>query len=288
MSGGSGRRSSVPGSGYDTGTGTGGYTGGTARASGRKSSLPDWYRRLSLIMLILSMCLMVFAGMAITSGNGSKTREKLPQSACISSDRWIDDQVNWLADTGKVKKAMQNFYDKTGVQPYLLICSSLDGKGGEITDAEAETALADLYNSLYQDEGHMIFAFMEYETSQYITWIYTGRSADAVIDADARGVILDNADRYYSDSSLSDEEFFTKIFEKSADMIMKDGAAGVKTAVTYVVLSVVILILMAAGLILFKLREQRMKEREQLQEILNTPIQGSAEEEELKRKYGES
>lgn len=33
--------------------------------------------------------------------------------------------------------------------------------------------MKDLYDSLYGDEGHMIYAFMEYADSQYITWIYT-------------------------------------------------------------------------------------------------------------------
>ena len=60
----------------------------------------------------------------------------------------------------------------------------------------------------------MIFTFMEYAPSQYVTYLYTGTAADSVMDADARNLFLDCADRYYADSSLSDAEFFEKVFVK--------------------------------------------------------------------------
>ena len=96
----------------------------------------------------------------------------------------------------------------------------------EITDKEAETYLAGLYDSLYSDEGHMIFTFMEYAPSQYVTYLYTGTVADSVMDADARNLFLDCADRYYADSSLSDAEFFEKVFEKAAELTSRDTDRG--------------------------------------------------------------
>lgn len=227
---------------------------------------------------------MVAAGMARHNAANTVTREKLPESACISTNHWIDDEVDWLSDTITVENAMRYFYMKTGVQPYLLITDNIDGKGGKITDAEAEQALKAIYDRLYDDEGHMIFAFMEYADSEYITWIYTGRSADSVIDADAREIILHNADRFYTDSSLSDDEFFAKVFKKSADTIMQDSSGDAMAATIYTIISVIILVLMAGGLIVFKLREQRMKEREQIKQVLNTNI-GSADIQDLEEKY---
>ena len=66
----------------------------------------------------------------------------------------------------------------------------------------------------------MIFVFMEYEESEYITFLYTGEDADSLMDEEAKEIFLTNADRYYTDSSLSDEEYFAKIFRDSADDIM--------------------------------------------------------------------
>ena len=72
----------------------------------------------------------------------------------------------------------------------------------------------------------MIFTFMEYAPSQYVTYLYTGTVADSVMDADARNLFLDCADRYYADSSLSDAEFFEKVFEKAAELTSRDTDRG--------------------------------------------------------------
>ncbi len=149
-------------------------------------------------------------------------RVKLEDGACVRSSRVLEDSLGWLSDAEEVEAAMDYFYDRTGVQPYLLICDSIDGKGEEITDAEAEIFLQGLYESLYADEGHMLFVFMEYEESEYITYLYAGTDAGSVMDWEAREMFLNNVDGYYSDSSLSDDAYFAEIFRTSADDIMGD------------------------------------------------------------------
>lgn len=242
---------------------------------------------LMAIMVIFSAMLFWNAAQARSDAAGHPVREKLAESACITEDVWIDDSLDWLGNDTSVREAMKYFQDKTGIQPYLLITDNLDGKGGEITDKEAETYLAGLYDSLYSDEGHMIFTFMEYAPSQYITYLYTGTAADSVMDADARNLFLDCADRYYADSSLSDAEFFEKVFEKAADQIMEDTAGHARAAVLYAVCGAAVLLVMAAGLILFKIQEKKAAEAETLKKILDTPVGLSSEEEELKNKYSE-
>ena len=108
-------------------------------------------------------------------------RAKLDAEACIRTDGMIKDTLEWLSDTKTVEKAMNQFYKKTGVQPYLYICNKIEGKGGEITDDEAQSFGQSLYDSMYQDEGHMIFIFMEYADSEYATFLYTGAKADEVL-----------------------------------------------------------------------------------------------------------
>lgn len=256
----------------------------------KKGAVPGWYKFLCVIMAVVVIALLFSAVRLKSAADNSVAREPLGAEACISTDKVIDDQLGWLTDKGTVESGIDYFYDRTGVQPYLLLCDNLGGKGGEITDEQAEDYLQKLYDKLYDDEGHMIFVFMEYASSEYITYIYTGRSADSVMDADARGIFLDNADRYYTDSSLSDEEYFEKIFTSSADTIMKDAAGSARTAVILVIISVAILIIMAGGLILFKSAEQKRKEAEEMRKILETPVGGmgySPEEEELIHKYSD-
>lgn len=258
---------------------------GTDRNRGK---IPNWYIFLMVSMVILSSFLLISAASARLTAKNTPAREKLPDGSYISTDIWIDDRINWLGNDSKVKSSMKYFQEKTGIQPYLLITDNINGKGRDVTDAEAESFLSDLYDSLYDDEGHMIFAFLEYAPSEYITYLYTGVAADSVMDSDARNIFLDNADRYYTDTSLTDEEFFAKVFKRSADAIMTDTAGHAKTATLYSVLSVIILILMAGGFIAFKLREKQLQEAEILKEVVSTPITPSPEETELERKYGDT
>lgn len=267
---------------------TGNHAEPTYQNEKKKKGIPGWYKGLCVLMAIIVLFLLVSAGKARSAAQDSKTREKLGPEACISTDQVMDDQLGWITDTKTVEDGMDYFYDKTGVQPYLLICGEMDGKTGDITDDEAESYLESLYNSLYEDEGHMIFVFMEYADSQYVTFLYTGRSADSVMDADARGIFLDNADQYYTDSSLSDEEYFAKIFKASADTVMADVAGNARSALVYVIISIVILIILVIGLIYFKTAEQKRKEAEEMRKILETPVGStgnSPEEEDLINKY---
>lgn len=237
---------------------------------------------MAALAAIFLICFMV------TRKNSSAVRDKLPAEACVSIDDWIDDRSEWLSNEQKVIDSMDYFQGKTGVQPYLLITDSMNGKGKELTDNEAEDYLAELYDSLYTDEGHMIFAFMEYEDSEYITYLYTGTAADSVIDADARGIFLDNADRYYTDSSLTDDEYFSKIFRKSADDIMKDRNVLSRVMLFFAVTFTGITVILASGTIWLQIQKKKTDEAKALKDILSTPLGSSPEEQELKDKYGGS
>ncbi|MFR1833154.1 MAG: hypothetical protein ACLSX5_08345 [Lachnospiraceae bacterium] len=263
---------------------------GGAGSASNSGGISGWFKWLSGFVCVVIFMLLIFAGYTMSAAKDSPAREKLGPDACITSDKWIQDELGWIQDKHQVEQAMDYFYEKTGVQPYLLITDTLDGMGGDITDGQAETAMENMYESLYEDEGHMIFTFMEYDSSRYITWIYTGITADSVIDKDAREIFLNNADRYYTDSSLSDEEFFAKVFRTSADMIMKDSAKQAAIARMCVIISVLMGIGLAGGFLWFKAAEERRKETKELKEILETPIGSvtSPEEEELLRKYGTS
>lgn len=267
-------------------TGQARANGETAATRRRESWLPGWYVILMAVTAAVMILLLFQAASARSAAVGSVTREKLPASACVSSDQWLDDELDWITDQKTVTDAMQYFYDRTGVQPYLLIDDELAGKGESLTDAEAEDALVNLYDSLYRDDGHMIFAFIEYAPSEYLAYVYTGLAADSVVDANARGVFLGNVDRYYSDSSLTDEEFFAAVFRKTADTIMEDASGEASAATAYAVLCAALFIVMVGGLFLFKRREQRLREKDQLKEILSAPI-SSPEEQELEKKYGD-
>lgn len=215
------------------------------------------------------------------------TRTKLESNLCTTSSEWIRDELGWLERESTVKSAMQEFYEITGVQPYLLITDNLNGKGRDLKDSDAEDYLQNLYDSLYDDEGHMIFAFIEYEQSRYVTYVYTGTAADSVIDSEAREIILSIADRYYTDSSLSDDAYFAKIFTASAEEIMRDVTGSAKTKNVIKIILVIAAVLIIVLMIVCHIQDSRTKEAEHLKEVLDTPIGESPTDEELLKKYGD-
>lgn len=254
----------------------------------KQQGIPGWFKWLCCFTVVIIVFMMIFSISAMKKAKNTHPREKLGAEAAISSSYVIGDEIGWISKSKTVTNGMDYFYEKTGVRPYLLICDNLDGKSGKITDVQAETSLNELYNTLFRDEGHMIFAFMEYAESKYITYLYTGTAADSVMDPEAREIFLSNADRFYSDSSLSDEEFFSRVFRASADSIMKDASGTAAAARMCLALSILAAIAMAVGFIIFKVAEEKRKGLEQANQLLSTPVpetKESAADEALLEKY---
>ena len=122
------------------------------------------YKRQVVIALLFS------AVRLKSAADGSVAREPLGAEACISTDQVIDDQLGWLIDRGTVESGIDYFYDKSGVQPYLLLCDNMGGKGGTITDDEAESYLQKLYDKLYDDEA-VSYTHLDVYKRQVITFI---------------------------------------------------------------------------------------------------------------------
>ncbi len=215
------------------------------------------------------------------------TRTKLADNQCSESSEWIDDELGWLSSQSTVKNAMDSFYKETGVQPYLIITDNVDGKGEDLTDDEIESYLTDVYDSLYNDEGHMILLFVEYEPGEYLCYIYTGSAANGVIDSSAKDYIITLVDSYYTDSSLTDDEYFAKIFEDAGKNLMQDYNESSRTRNIIIIIVVVGVILIIVLILARRASDARAREAEKTKEILDTPIGESPEKEDLERKYGD-
>ncbi len=214
------------------------------------------------------------------------TRTKLASNLCTESSEWISNEIGSFSTT-ETRKAEEYFYSETGVQPYLLITDNLDGKGSDLTDSEAESYLASVYDSLYNDEGHMILAFVEYDYDKFWVYIYTGVSADSVIDSSARDAIISIAERYYYDDTLTNDEYFATIFDESADVLMRDYTQSHRARNVIIIILVLGAVLIVVLIAVRGVLTARARKAEATKKILDTPIGDSPENEELKRKYGD-
>ena len=206
----------------------GGYYGGGGGGCGCLSGLVGLVVALALcIFLLPASCATSLQSCGRrTSGPTSsqitqttRSRKKLAASACVESDSWLSDRAEWLDDPESVISALRYFYKKTGSQPYLVIATNVNGKT-DFTDTEGEAWANAIYDKQFSDEGHTVVCFVEYAESEYAYYIVAGSDAQTVIDEEARQVIAEEINSWYTDTSLDDNEYFAKVFRESADAIM--------------------------------------------------------------------
>ena len=153
----------------------------------------------------------------------TENREALPESKCTPVDVWYqDDWGDWIDEEGEedaLIDGMKSFYESTGVQPYLWITGE---DGGQYESAQSLEDLAEAkYKELFGiDEGHMIVIFREYpnNSSEYICTVTPGYDAETqVLDEQAREILLDFIDYFYTDTDLNEGYFFKYSFKNEAE-----------------------------------------------------------------------
>lgn len=221
------------------GYGAGGYAPSGGMGCGCLSSLITTLFTMLLILVVFaamstSSCTSVFldpgSGQSGATQVSTKVRTKLSSSDCTPIDAWYEDLAEWIDDPSAVTTGMQQFYRKTGVQPYLIVATNIDGEK-DYDVSQVETYMRDRYDELFgNDDGHLILLFCEPYDGEYDPYLLVGSKAQSVIDTEAEDIIYDAVDNYYTDASLSNSAYFGKIFSESGDSIM--AASSVTTVLT--------------------------------------------------------
>lgn len=221
---------------------------------------------------------------SLSSGDVTKStveREALPRGSVVETGYYTD-ELDWIGNPTQLTAGMKNFYQKTGVQPYLYITDTINGSHSP-TNADAEAFAQAKYNELFKDEAHVLLIFFEYIESEYHTWYQTGNQAKTVLDTEAMNILLDYVDRYYYES-LTDEAFFSKSFDDAAVRIMEVTRSPWTTALTVIGILIIIVILFIWWT---NMKKQKNAEAEQMERILKTPLEtfGDKAFDDLTKKY---
>ncbi len=245
------------------------------------------------ILLFMFIMFSLFSSVGNFMGGGGGTgstnitpsteeREPLPSGA-VTETEYYTDELNWIGNHTQMVDGLRYFYNETGVQPHVHITDNINGSANPSTD-DIETYANDLYDTLFEDEAHLLLVFFEPSPNNYMTYYVTGSQARSVIDAEAGDILLDYLDRNYANTGFTDEEYFSQSFREAADRIME--------VTTSPWIPVLIIFGVLAGLyLLFKWwsKKQANKEREakRTEEMLNRPIEtfGSSKADDLAKKY---
>ncbi len=234
------------------GTGSGGSGCGCSRVVGIILLFP--------ILLIMGILYGLYETLDVSTmfkiERSTIQREALPAEKCKAIDKWFqDDWGDWINEKYEdesLQDGLEYFYKKTGVQPYLWIM------GEEGKDYMSEGSVEELADKKYKemfgnDEGHLLIIFREYPnaSSNYICTATPGYDAETqVMDDQAREILLDYIDYYYTEESFNEGQFFERAFTSAADRIMiKQLSTKQLAAIVIVVIVVVIGIIIVASII---------------------------------------
>lgn len=133
---------------------------------------------------------------------------------------WFDDQVDWIDDGETLVRGMWSFYSKTGVRPYLIIADNIDGMRDDFDSDAVESYMRSRYDELFDDDDSLILLFFEPYDDYHESYLLIGENASKVIDSSMERSLYMALDRWYTDDSLDDNQYFALVFTASADAIM--------------------------------------------------------------------
>ncbi|HAZ06557.1 TPM domain-containing protein [Acetobacterium wieringae] len=242
-----------------------------------------------LIVLILVLIIGAFVASVITGPaevtKSTINRQPLPAGS-VNETEYYRDELGWIKNQTKMEEGLKYFYQKTGVQPYVVIIDNINGSYHP-TESELDSYANALYDQLFTDEAHLLFVFYEYNDF-YMDRYVAGTQAKTVIDREAADILLDYIDRNYYDSNLTDEEFFSNAFRDAADRIMTVTRSPWIAAMTTIGIVFAVVILAILLFVWWRhAKKQKNLEDKRTAEILSTPLEkfDDVEIEDLAKKY---
>ncbi len=244
---------------------------------------------LMLIVLMLVLIIGAFIASAITGSTevtkSTVARQPLPAGS-VNETKYYTDELGWINNQTKMEDGLKYFYQKTGVQPYVVIIDNVNGSYHP-TESELDSYARALYDELFTDEAHLLFVFYEYNDF-YMDRYVVGTQAKTVIDTEAADIFLDYIDRNYYDSNLTDEDFFSNSFRDAANRIMTITKSPWISAMTTIAIVFGVVVLAILLFIWWRhAKNQKNLEAKRTAEMLNTPLEkfDDVEIEDLAKKY---
>ncbi len=247
------------------------YSGGGS--SGTLSSV------IALIMLIVIMYALVsvFASKMSSNGSGSssipastRNREKLYSGNPFDSN-CIVDELGWFDSVPAAGKKLKTFYDKTGVQPYIVL---LKYHPELIEDSDKEQYALDYYEEHIDNEATFLYMYFAEEDQDndvgYMCYV-NGKQVDSIMDSEAIEIFWGYIDRnWYSD--ISTDTLFADAFDMTANTIMHKSKSAADVAFVAAAGIVAILVIVTIIIAMVIKRKHERERAEETQRILNTPL----------------
>lgn len=196
----------------------------------------------------------------------------------------IVDNIGWFDNVTKTEKSIKKFYDKTGVQPYIVL-NAYDST--LLTDTAKEEYAKKWYDEHIKNESTFLYMyFAEPDTDNdvgYMAYV-NGKQVSSVMDSEAIEIFWAYVDKYWY-SDMSTDDMFTTIFTKTADRIMTKSTTAADVGNNAVKVIGVIVVFAGIIVVMVLRRKHKAEEAKETEKILNTPLNGDSEADDLLKKY---
>lgn len=222
-------------------------------------------------IFFLFVFLFVFVG-SFSSGKqvSTRNREKIENPVAYTND-CVKDEIGYVEDASALSRNLQNFYNKTGIQPYIYL-KAYDASLS--TDAEKEEYARDWYDKNIDNEDTFLYVYFEDADPDEVGYMayVNGKEVTSVMDAEAVSIFWNYIDRYWTDGSLTMVQVFSKTFDSTAKTIMTKSTTGKDLAKKGILFGTV-LVGAVAVIVILRMHYKRQKEKAQeTVDILNTPL----------------
>ena len=238
----------------------------------------------TLIACLIVFAVVIFSFFMIASDDSDVTstinREKI-ENPIPYDNNCIKDELGYVENTSKLSKNLKNFYNKTGIQPYIYLKSYDETL---TSDSQKDNYEQNWYEQNIDNEDTFLFVYYEDQDPNEIGYMayVNGKQVTSVMDSEAVNIFWNYIDRYWTDDSLSTVEVFTKTFNSTANTIMEKSTTS--NDIIKIICIIVGIIIVIGGIIyILRMKFKRDKEKaKETVEILKTPLDKS---DELRDKY---
>lgn len=257
--------------------GTGTYSGQQTQSSTTVSkAAPKKSGFFSTVITIVVWLIIISVLFSLVRGSGGQNGDYITKSTVNRSKLHLNlsdeagyftDTCGWIRNRTALEKGLKDFYDSTGILPYVYIINNVSGDYDPST-AKLEAFAESQYEELFEDEGHALLVFWDYAGAyEYTLWL--GADAAELMDTEACDILFDYLDYYYYYAD-TEEAFFADAFANAGERMM----SVTRSPMYYILLVAVGGLTGFAGYRVWKSRkEQEAARKKRAEEILNSPLE---------------
>ncbi|MCD7774134.1 MAG: hypothetical protein LUH40_00945, partial [Clostridiales bacterium] len=235
-----------------------------------------------IVLAVLLMVASLFSAIGVSDNDDglTNTTERTALSGQVNKTDWYEDQIGWVSSKSVMISGLEDFYNETGVQPYVLLVSYSEdywNEDGTLNADSADEYLETVYSDTFTDEAHFIFAYFQCENDSRSEMdgefrYLSGYSADTVMDSEAISILWGYFEINYYDTSLSMEKMISNTFSSTAELIMSSPTNGWDAAKVAIIVVGVIAVAVCVVILVKNIHKRNKEKAEENEKILNTPL----------------